>query len=72
MGSADAYPVLGGHTDYQLLDVIPRARTSRATPLAAIIFPGGQLAVPCQERLRRDQGLQFPKHPPAQFLGLDG
>jgi hypothetical protein len=27
--------------------------------------------VPGQERLRRDQGGQFVKHPAAQFLGLD-
>jgi hypothetical protein len=27
---------------------------------------------PSKERFRRDQGLQFLKHPAAQFLGLDG
>src|ERR1019366_7066256 len=48
-------PVLGGHAHHQLLDVILRARSSRATPLAAIIFPGNQLTVPSQEGLRRDQ-----------------
>ena len=65
-------PVLGGHADHQLLDLILRARTSRATLLAAIIFPGDELAVPSQERLRRDEGRQFMKHAPAQFLGFDG
>ena len=27
--------------------------------------------MPSQERFRRDEGLQFMKHVPAQFLGLD-
>ena len=65
-------PVLSGHANHQLLDLILHAWTSRATPSAAIIFPGDQLAVPSQERLRRDDGRQFMKHAPAQFLSLEG
>ncbi|MGA2078298.1 MAG: hypothetical protein ABSH52_32825 [Terriglobia bacterium] len=54
-----------------MLDLDWGARTARATLLAAIVFAGDELAVPGQERLRRDQGGQLVKHPAAQFLGVD-
>src|SRR5437016_311943 len=64
-------PVLSGHADHQLLDLILHVGASRAPPSAAIIFPGDQPTMPSQERLRRDDGGQFMKHAPTQFLGLD-
>ena len=40
-----------------------------ATLFAAIISPGNELAVPRQERLRRNEGGQFGQHPSTQFFG---
>ncbi len=65
-------PVLRGHADDQVLDRILHPGTARATLLAAIILSGDQSAMPSQERLRRDDGSQFMKHTPAQFLDSDG
>ena len=61
--------VLSGHAGHPGVDLILHAGTSRATPSPAIVFPGDQLAMPRQERLRGDGGGQFMKHAPAQFLG---
>jgi hypothetical protein len=65
----DPIAVLGRHADPQLLELVGGALTARATLLAAIIFPGQELAVPRQERLRRDEGGQFAEHPATEFLG---
>ena len=64
-------PFLSGPADHPRLDLILHIGAFRATRLAAIIFPGDALEVPSQERLRRDDGGQFMKHAPTQFLGLD-
>jgi len=61
--------VLRGHADHPLLILILRARASRAKLLAAIILSSDQIPVPSPERLRRNDGGQFVKHTPAQFLG---
>src|SRR6516225_8158985 len=65
-------PVLSGHADHQLLDLVWGARTAWATLLAAIIFPGDQPAMPGQERCGCHNRGQIIKHTPAQFLGPDG
>src|SRR5205823_14991914 len=65
-------PVLSGHADHQLLDLILHMGAPRAAPSTAIVFSGDQFAVPSQKGLRRDDGGQFMERAPAQFLGLDG
>jgi hypothetical protein len=64
--------VFSRHADGQLLDLVLHPGTSWATLPAAIIFPGDELAVPGQERLRRDDSGQFMKYAPAELPGLDG
>jgi len=64
-------PVLSGQTDHKPLDLVPGVRTAWAALLAAIIFPGDQLAVSSQQRGRSHNRGQVIKHTPAQFLGPD-
>jgi len=54
------------------LNLVWGAWSAEASPLAALIFPGDQPAVPGQQRGRCHDGAQLMKHPPAQFLGPDG
>ena len=65
-------PVLCGHAEDQLPDLILRSGTPRALLLAAITFDADQFAVPSQERLWRNDSGQFVKQSPAQLLGPDG
>jgi hypothetical protein len=48
------------------------AWTPCATPLAANVLPRDQLSMPSPERIRRDEGGQFPEHALAQLIGLEG
>src|SRR6516165_3983875 len=64
--------VLRGHADYQPLNLVWGAWSAEASPLAALIFPGDQPAVPGQQRCRCHNRGQIMEHPPAQFLGPDG
>ena len=64
-------PVLRGHADNQLADLILHTGTPRAPLLAAIIFDGDQFAMPSEEGLWCDDDGQFVKHSPPQLLGLD-
>jgi hypothetical protein len=64
-------PVLRGHGGDQAPDLILRPGTTGTPLLAAIIFPGDELTMPGQERLRRHDGGQLMKRPPAPCLGPD-
>src|SRR5215472_5666343 len=55
----------------QPLDLLSGVRTTWASLLAAIIFPGDQPAMPAQQCCWRHDRGQFIKHAPAQFLGPD-
>lgn len=56
-------PVLRSHADDQLLDLVLRTRTPRASLLAAIVLFGDQPPMPSQESRWRDDGDQIMEYP---------
>jgi hypothetical protein len=63
-------PVVRGHADHQLLDLVLLTRTAWASLPAGIIFLGDQPPILSHERCRRHNGARFLNHPPTMLLGL--
>src|SRR6516165_1158023 len=47
-------------------------RSSRSAAALAVIFPGNEPPMPCQERVRAHDGADFLEHAPPQVLRFGG
>ena len=73
-GTADARvspgTVLDGHPYDEPSDFLHERRVTRATALAAVVFPRDQLSMPPQEGVRRAERSEVAERPATQGLGF--
>ena len=63
-------PVFRRHPHHEILNLSPRAGSSRTAMITAVGFPGDQSAVPGQKRFRCDDGRHLPQNASGQPLGF--